>query len=80
LEYMEMHDLSILIAPRPLIIVAGKDDEIFPIEGVKRGFETVKKIYKAAGAEDNCQLIIGDGGHRFYADVSWPVFDRYIID
>lgn len=80
LEYMEMHDLSILIAPRPLIIVAGKDDEIFPIEGVKRGFETVKKIYKAAGAEENCQLIIGDGGHRFYADVSWPVFDRYIID
>ena len=44
LEYMEMHDLSILIAPRPLIIVAGKDDEIFPIEGVKEGSKLSKNI------------------------------------
>lgn len=78
LEYMEMQDLSVLIAPRPLIIVAGRDDEIFPLDGVMRGYEVVKKIYKACGAEDNCHLVIGDGGHRFYADISWPVFDRYI--
>ena len=78
LEYMEMQDLAVLIAPRALIVVSGKDDEIFPLDGVKRGFEVVKKIYRACGAEDNCQLVIGDGGHRFFADISWPVFDRYI--
>ena len=78
LEYMEMQDVSILIAPRPLVIVAGKEDDIFPIEGVKRGFETVKKIYKELDADDNCQLIIGDGGHRFFANISWPVFDKFL--
>lgn len=73
-----MQDVSILIAPRPLVIVAGKEDDIFPIEGVKRGFETVKKIYKGLDADDNCQLIIGDGGHRFFANISWPVFDKFL--
>ena len=69
-----MGDLSGLIAPRPLVIVAGKEDKIFPIEGVKECYETAKRFYKLAGAKDKCRLVIGDGGHRFYADDSWPVF------
>lgn len=79
LKYMEMPDLAIMIAPRPLIIVNGKDDTIFPLHAVENGFETVKRIYAAAGVPDNCKLIIGDGGHRFYADDSWPVFEKFCI-
>lgn len=78
LKYMEMPDLAVMIAPRPLVIVSGKDDAIFPIEAVRRGFETVKAIYAAAGAPDNCKLIVGAAGHRFYAADSWPVFDAMI--
>lgn len=32
---------------------------------------TLKKIYQAAGAENQLKLVIGDGGHRFYADAAW---------
>jgi len=73
-KYFEMGDLALLIAPRPLIVVCGKDDMIFPLEGVKREFETVEKIYAAAGVPDNCALIVGQAGHRFYAAQSWPVY------
>lgn len=75
---MEMPDLAMLIAPRPLIIINGERDPIFPLEAANRAFETVKKIYIAAGKPDNCRHIIGDGEHRFYADDSWPIFERYI--
>ena len=27
----------------------------------------------ALAAEDRCHLVVGDGGHRFYADLAWPV-------
>lgn len=74
LKHMEMGDLAGLIAPRPLIIVAGREDPIVPISAVQRTFETIQRIYTAAGAVDACQLVIGDGGHRFYADRAWPVF------
>ena len=71
-----MGDLTALIAPRKLVIVNGKEDVIFPDEGVKETFEITKKMYKLAGAEDNCALVTGDEGHRFYADASWPVFKK----
>jgi dienelactone hydrolase len=74
LQYFEMGDLAGLIAPRPLVVVAGRDDDIFPIGAVEETFETIRRVYRAAGAPDRCQLVIGEGGHRFYADQAWPVF------
>ena len=73
-KYFEMGDLALLIAPRPLIVVCGKDDRIFPLEGVKREFATVQKIYDAMGVPNNCALVVGQEGHRFDAAQSWPVY------
>ena len=78
LKFMEQPDEAVMIAPRPLIIVAGKEDPIFPIDHVLKAFEKVKEIYRQAGAPDNCRLVIGDEGHRFYAVQSWPVFEEFI--
>lgn len=72
--YFDMGDLSALIAPRKLIVVNGKEDVIFPDDGVNETYGIIKEMYKQAGAEDNCNLVTGDGGHRFYADDAWPVF------
>ncbi len=78
LKWFEQPDEAVMIAPRPLIIVCGKDDKIFPLDHVKAGFEKVKQIYAQAGAPDNCKLVIGEEGHRFYAAQSWPLFDAMI--
>ena len=74
LRYFEMGDLACMIAPRPLVVVAGWDDDIFPIEGVEETFERISQIYGAAGAPDRCRMVVGEGGHRFYANLAWPVF------
>lgn len=74
LWYFEMADPACLIAPRPLVLVTGRDDEIFPVEGVEEAFATIQHIYDTAGASDRCRLVVGEGGHRFYADLAWPVF------
>lgn len=76
--YFEMPDLALCIAPRPLLIVNGQKDEIFPIATARSSFEIVKAIYTAAGAGENCRHIIGAEGHRFYAADAWPVFEQYI--
>ncbi len=41
-------------------------------------FHKLKAIYKAAGAENNCKLVVGNGGHRFYADDAWPKMQKYM--
>lgn len=70
-RYFEMQDLAALIAPRRLVLVNGEKDDIFPVEGVKEGFERVKSIYEACGAADRCNLAITPKAHYWCADVVW---------
>lgn len=70
-KYFEMGDLACLIAPRKLVVAAGAKDDIFPIDGVRKTFDTITEIYKAADAAENCALVVGDGGHLNYADHIW---------
>jgi hypothetical protein len=73
LQVAEMGDLCGLIAPKPLVIVSGREDGIFPLHAAESEFARVRDIYQAVGASDRCHHVIGEGGHRFYADDAWPV-------
>ena len=72
-KYAEMSDIMGLFAPKPVVLVAGKDDGIFPIAGVRKAFRHLMRIYTAAGASHRCHLVVGNGGHRFYAEDAWPL-------
>ena len=74
-RWFDMQDLSCLIAPRRLAIVSGKYDTCFPIKGVKRGFETVRKIYEKAGAVENCSLTVTDNKHFWCEDTMWALIE-----
>ncbi len=75
-RYFDMADIAGMIAPRPIVIVSGTTDGIFPLEAAKHEFVRLKDIYYAASERpDNCAHVIGEQGHRFYADDAWPVFD-----
>jgi len=76
-NFLDMGDMAGLVAPRPMVVVAGAADDIFPLEGVREAFETARTYYTAAGAPDNIALVVGDGGHRFYADPAWAAMNRY---
>lgn len=77
-EYFDMGDLAVMIAPKKLVLVCGEQDDIFPLHGVKETFGIIENLYKAADAEDCCALVVGAGGHRFYADDAWPLMHRLL--
>lgn len=79
-KYFDMGDLAALIAPRPLIVVAGKRDTIFPLAGVKECFGTIRTIYASRGAESRCALVLGEGGHRFYETPSWDALSKMVAN
>lgn len=78
LQYAEMGDILGLFAPRPLVVVAGKEDAIFPIAGVQKALTAAGSVYSAAEAKSNCQLVIGNGGHRFYAQPAWEQMLKHV--
>lgn len=67
----EFPDVVGLVAPRPAVIVAGKDDAIFPIAGVRRAFARLRRVYRHVDAGDRVRLVVGPEGHRFYEDLAW---------
>ena len=72
LRWAEMSDVLGLFAPRPVVLVAGEEDRIFPVAAVRQAYGELQKIYAAAGAADRCHLLVGPAGHRFYSDLAWP--------
>lgn len=70
-RYFDMPDLSCMLAPRRLVVIAGQKDDIFPIEGVRRGFKRTKSLYEEAGAAENCRMIETPSAHAWTPEVSW---------
>ena len=73
-----MGDIGCLIAPKKLIVVNGNKDEIFPIGGAKKAYDVIASAYGKLGKSENCHMIIGEGGHRFYGDDVWPEINKII--
>ncbi len=71
-NFFDMGDLCAMISPRSLVVVNGKEDTIFPIGGARACVELGRLAYRAAGVENRISHVIGEGGHRFYADAAWP--------
>lgn len=75
-RYFEMEDLACLITPRHLTVLAGRHDEIFPLEAVKQSYLTAEKIFERAGAANNCKLVVMPEGHRWCPDVAWNAINE----
>ena len=77
-NYFNMGDLGGLIAPRPLVVVCGIEDAIFPVDGVEETFALIRQGYQKLGKENICHLVKGAGGHQFYPDDAWPIMHELL--
>jgi len=71
----EMYDVAGLIAPRPFMAVAGREDPIFPYAAVAFAFSKLQEVYRVAGVPELCVLSAGEGGHRYYKRDVWPFIE-----
>lgn len=68
--FQEIWEIGALVAPRPLLIIHGKEDKIFPIEYTKKAFKMLQKYYSLQPVKHNrVELRIHQGAHRY--DHSW---------
>lgn len=77
-KYFDMGELLALAAPRPMVVVSGLHDGIFPIEQAKECVAIAATTFRDLGADGNIVHVIGQEGHRFYADAAWPYIHRFI--
>jgi len=66
--------VAALVAPRPLLICNSDKDTIFPLDGVARLHEKVRRIYDLYGATEKLGLLITEGPHKDTQELQVPVF------
>jgi len=79
------HDLmtqGALIAPRPLYMMHGKQDTLFPIPGYEEFEAKVGALYRAYKSGEKFRNTVGDTGHQdsdFLREQAIRWFDRYLM-
>ncbi|MBQ6470940.1 MAG: acetylxylan esterase [Victivallales bacterium] len=64
---LEMADLLIAAAPRP-ILLSGEKDDIFDVRGSREAYEDVRKIYRLLGCERDARIFIGPNSHGLWRE------------
>ena len=59
MQWGEMSDVAALFAPRPMLIISGDEDRIFPIDATKRAYAELETTYAVLGAEERDQVDLG---------------------
>ncbi len=78
LEWAEMGDLAALIAPRPLRAIAGEQDDIFPIDGVRDQFAVAAQAYELLEVAERCSLGVHPGPHGYNHRLSREWFGAWL--
>jgi dienelactone hydrolase len=64
-SFGEIWDIGALIAPRPLLVIHGQNDKIFPIASVRAAVEKLRAYYDLCGADASLELQEHPGEHRY---------------
>ncbi len=80
-RYVDLPDLSALVAPRALMVINGSRDGLFAPEGVKGAFEKIGRCYQKAGVPEKQSCVMYDGPHEFNPEMqakAWQWLARWV--
>jgi len=78
LEWGEISDVACLIAPRPLLVESGTEDELFGIEAARQAVTAVRQLYDALHVPELVMHHVFAGGHRWDGKNTLAWLERWL--
>lgn len=78
LEWAEMRDVAALAAPRPLLVISGDKDPVFPIAATRQAFAELTPVYDLLGASQNVESDFFDGPHAWSNRKTLPFLGKHL--
>jgi len=75
---LDYYDVFALVAPRPLLIQNGEQDNNFLIDSAKEAFTRIKKAYTIDAAADLVRHDVFPGPHEFRAEAPLMWFEKFL--
>jgi dienelactone hydrolase len=80
LGMLEHVDLGALVAPRPLLVETGTEDDLFPAPVATKEIERLQAVYEALGAPDRLVHDVFAGGHEWHGVEAYPFLEQWLGD
>lgn len=77
MRYADLADVMAIYAPRPLRIIAGEFDNLFPPNSARQVYEEVREIYALYGKEGNVSFFVDDTPHGYEPDKRVSAFEWF---
>ncbi len=75
---MEHVDVAALVAPRPLLVVNGREDPLFPVATATAALARLRPVYERQGADHRLVHDVFDGEHEWHGEMAYPFLDRWL--
>ena len=77
-ELMDVCEVHLLIAPRPVLFESAEHDTCFPIRHTKEGYARIRSGYKVFEAEGAAIQDVWPAGHEWHGVVAYPLVDKVL--
>ena len=77
MRWGEMREVAALFAPKPLLVISGTGDPIFPIAATRRACRELAEVYALLGAPGSLEHDFFDGPHAWNHRPTVPFLERH---
>jgi acetyl esterase/lipase len=77
-ELMDVCEVHLLIAPRPVLFESAEFDTCFPIRYTKEGYARIRAGYGVFGAEQSVLQDVWPAGHEWHGQKAYPLVDKVL--
>ena len=68
-QYMDYPHIASMACPKPMLFISGRQDKLFPVEGVERAFGIMHDVWRSQKADDALQTELWDMPHECNKEV-----------
>ena len=73
-QYLDWPDVASLTAPRSLMVLQCRQDQLFPLPGMEESIEKIAAVYERAGVKEKFVGRFYDGPHRYGREMQEDAF------
>lgn len=76
-QYLDYPHIASLACPEPMLVIAGKQDKLFPLPGVEKAFGIMHQVWDSQGVPQNLKTELLDMPHHCGKQVQATVLDFF---